>query len=73
MYTCLNKKLESRYAVIFVRYVKYDYERQEIFKLIDSKYHNFSTLNTEQKLYWLLNCEEKEILNLVGRFISQNM
>ena len=69
---CSSNTIENELHFL-ITCVKYDYERQEIFKLIDSKYHNFSTLNTEQKLYWLLNCEEKEILDLVGRFISQNM
>ena len=69
---CSSNTIENELHFL-ITCVKYDCERQEIFKLIDSKYHNFSTLNTEQKLYWLLNCEEKEILDLVGRFISHNM
>lgn len=33
----------------------------------------FSFMDNEQKLFWLLNIEDKEILNLVGKFIHDNM
>jgi hypothetical protein len=64
---CSSNTIENELQFL-ITCVKYDYDRQEILKLIDSKYHNFSTFNTEQKLL-----VEMEIIDLVGRFISQNM
>ena len=49
---CSSNTIENELHFL-ITCVKYDYERQEIFKLIDSKYHNFSTLNTEQKLQYI--------------------
>ena len=34
---------------------------------------NFTNLFDKNKLFWLLNCENQEILNSVGRFLYQNM
>jgi hypothetical protein len=33
----------------------------------------FTNLSDKNKLFWLLNCENQEILNSVGRFLYQNM
>ena len=33
----------------------------------------FTNLFDKNKLFWLLNCENQEILNSVGRFLYQNM
>lgn len=52
---------------------KYDHQTKEIFQLIKANFHIFSALDNEQKLFWLLNFEDKEILNLMGKFINDNM
>lgn len=33
----------------------------------------FSALDNDQTLFWLLNIEDKEILNNVGKFINEYM
>ena len=48
---------------------KFTKEREELFKLISSKVKYFTHLQDKQKLLWILNCEEFDILNSLGRFL----
>ena len=42
-----------------------------IFELISSKVKYFTHLQDKQKLFWILNCEELDILNSLGtRFLQ---
>jgi hypothetical protein len=47
--------------------------RDDLFNSISAKVKNFTNLSDKNKLFWLLNCENQEILNSVGRFLYQNM
>jgi hypothetical protein len=48
-------------------------ERDDLFNSISAKVRNVTNLSDKNKLFWLLNCENQEILNSVGRFLYQNM
>ena len=48
-------------------------ERDDLFNSISAKVKNFTNLSDKNKLFWLVNCENQEILNSVGRFLYQNM
>ena len=48
-------------------------ELDDLFNSISAKVKNFTNLSDKNKLFWLLNCENQEILNSVGRFLYQNM
>ena len=50
-----------------IRCNKFTKER-ELFELISSKVQYFTHLQDKQKLFWILNCEELDILNSLGRF-----
>ena len=52
---------------------KFSGERDDLFNSISAKVKNFTNLSDKNKLFWLLNCENQEILNSVGRFLYQNM
>ena len=48
--------------------------REMIFSIpYQLKVKKFTYLSDKNKLFWLLNCENQEILNSVGRFLYQNM
>ena len=44
-------------------------ERDDLFNSISAKVKNVTNLSDKNKLFWLLNCENQEILNSVGRFL----
>ena len=48
-----------------IRCNKFTKEREEQFELILFKVKYFT-----QKLFWILNCEELDILNSLGRFLQ---
>ena len=53
---------------------KFSGERDDLFHSISTKVNFFFTnLSDKNKLFWLLNCENQEILNSVGIFLYQNM
>ena len=39
--------------------------------IISSKAKHFTSLEDKQKLFWILNCEELDILNSVGKFLQK--
>ena len=48
--------------------------REMIFSIpYQLKIKNLTNLSDKNKLFWLLNCENQEILNSVGRLLYQNM
>ena len=53
-----------------IRCTKFTKEREELFELISSKVRHFTHLQDKQKLFWILNCEELDILNSLGRFLQ---
>ena len=53
-----------------IRCNKFPKEREELFELISSKVKYFTLSQDKQKLFWILNCEELEILNSLGRFLK---
>ena len=53
-----------------IRCNKFTKEREELFELISSKIKYFTHLQDKQKLLWILNCEELDILNYLGRFLQ---
>ena len=53
-----------------IRCIKFTKEREELFELISSKVKYFTHLQVKQKLFWILNCEELDILNSLGRFLT---
>ena len=48
-------------------------ERDDLFNSISAKVRNVTNLSDKNKLFWLLNCENQEILNSVRRFLYQNI
>jgi hypothetical protein len=44
--------------------------REELFKLISSKVKNFTKLSNNQKLYYILTCENQEILQSVALTVA---
>ena len=48
-------------------------EREELFELISSKVKYFTHLQDNQKLLWILNCEELYIINSIGRFLQMSL
>ena len=58
------------YKCKFERMILYSSNRT-IFELISSKVKYFTHLQDKQKLFWILNCEELDILNSLGtRFLQ---
>ena len=53
-----------------IRCNKLTKEREALFELISSKVRHFTHLQDKQKLFWILNCEELDILNSLGRFLQ---
>ena len=47
--------------------------REQLFLQISQKCKNFTSLSNEQKLVWMLNCEDQSILTSVGKFIYEHM
>ena len=62
--------MKVRTKNIFFRCNKLTKEREELFELISSKVHYFTLFQDKQKLFWLLNWEELDILNSLGRFLK---
>ena len=48
-------------------------ERDDLFNSISTKVKNVTNLSDKNKLFWLFNCENQEILNSVGRFLYLNI
>ena len=49
------------------RCIKFTKEREELFELISSIVKYFTHLQDKQKLFWILNCGELDILNSHNR------
>ena len=45
-------------------------KEREVFELISSEVKYFTHLQDKQKLFWILNCEEFDILNSLGRILQ---
>ena len=67
-----NQEIEDE-THFLTRCQKFSGERDDLFNSISAKVKNFTNLSDKNKLFWLLNCENQEILNSVGRFLYQNM
>jgi hypothetical protein len=52
---------------------KYDKERQELYKGVAKISKHFQNLDVKQQFFWLLNCEDHEILTLTAKFISNHI
>lgn len=66
---CMCNEIEDEEHFI-IRCNKFTKEREELFELISSKVRHFTHLQDKQKLFWILNCEELDILNSLGRFLQ---
>ena len=66
---CMCNEIEDEEHFI-IRCNKFTKEREELFELISSKVKYFTHLQDKQKLFWILNCEELDILNSLGRFLQ---
>ena len=64
---CMRDEIEEHFII---RCNKFTKEREELFELISSKVKHFTHLQDKQKLFWILNCEELDILNSLGRFLK---
>ena len=54
-----------------IRCNKFTKEREELFELISSKLKYFThLLQDKQILFWILNCEELDILNSLSRVLK---
>ena len=47
--------------------------REQLFLQISQKCKNFTSLSNEQKIFWMLSCEDQSILTSVGKFIYDHM
>ena len=47
--------------------------REQLFLQISQKCKKFTSLSNENKLFWMLNCEDQSILTSVGKFIYDHM
>ena len=65
---CLCNEIEDEEHFI-IRCTKITKER-ELFELISSKVRHFTHLQDKQKSFWILNCEELDILNSLSRFLQ---
>ena len=65
---CMCNEIEDEEYFI-IRCNKFTKER-ELFELILSKVKYFTHLPYKQKLFWILNCEELDILNSLDRFLQ---
>ena len=63
----MRNEIEDKHFII--RYNKFTKER-ELSELILFKVKYFTHLQGKQKLFWILNCEELDILNSLGRFLQ---
>ena len=52
-----------------IRCIKFTKERK-LFELISTIVKYFTHLQDKQKLFWILKCEELDILNSLGRFVQ---
>lgn len=69
---CTLSEIEDE-THFLTRCTKFSHDRGVLFNLISSRVNQFSNLSDKDKLFWLLNCENAEILNSVGRFLYENM
>jgi superfamily II helicase len=69
---CANQEIEDE-THFLTRCQKFSGERDDLFNSISIKVKIFTNLSDKTKLFCLLNCENQEILNSVGRFLYQNM
>ena len=42
-------------------------------RLVNSKVYKFFDLTDKEKLFWILNCEDIEIMNALGSFLRDNL
>ena len=66
---CMHNEIEDEEHFI-IRCNKFTKEIEELFELISSKVKHFTHLQDKQKLFLILNCEELDILNSLGRFLK---
>ena len=67
-----NQEIEDE-THFLTRCPKFSGERDALFNSTSAKVKNFTNLSDKNKLFWLFNCENQEILNSVGRFLYLNM
>jgi hypothetical protein len=66
----------SFYCLFEIRIVNYAYNiimHIFFYDVLEKAVPNFSTLNDEQKYMYILSSEELSILNLVAKFIKENI
>jgi hypothetical protein len=59
---CTNQEIEDE-THFLTRCQKFSGERDDLFNSISAKVKYFTNLSDKNKLFWLLNCENQEILN----------
>ena len=62
-------KLKMKSILLFV-VINSERKEKKIYELISSKVKYFTNLQDKQQLFWVLNCEELDILNCLGRFLQ---
>ena len=67
---CMLNQIEDEKHFL-IHCSKFTKEREELFNLISSKVKHFTELPDKQKLFWILNCEELDILNSLGNFLQK--
>ena len=66
-------------AVLKMRHIfliscdKYKIDRKILFDFVNRTVQNFSLLNSEQKLVFLLSNEDCQVLNAYGKFVKDNL
>lgn len=51
---------------------KFNSDRDALFDFVCHKMPNFTLLDNQQKIIYLLSCEDNQVLNAVGNFIQVN-
>jgi hypothetical protein len=59
--------------IFFIKCDKFVIERKSFYDVLEKAVPNFSALNDEQKYMYILSSEELSILNLVAKFIKENI
>lgn len=52
---------------------KYNTQREELFNIVSNSCQIFSTLSNENKMIYLMSCENENIIKEVGDFIHKNI
>jgi hypothetical protein len=67
------KSLHSTVSCFFLLNVTSLLLKENLYDVLEKAVPNFSTLNDEQKYLYILSSEELSILNLVAKFIKENI